>query len=112
MGWQRTPPLILIGHSLGGAVVTDVANSGKLGDNVLGYAVLDVVEGSAIDALQSMQTYLSTRPAGFPTLQSGIDWHIRSRTIRNVVSARISVPALLSFEDGGSVQVETLGLED
>jgi protein phosphatase methylesterase 1 len=101
MGWSSTPPLILIGHSLGGAVVTDVARSGKLGDSVLGYAVLDVVEGSAIDALQSMQTYLSTRPVGFPTLQSGIDWHIRSRTIRNAVSARISVPALLSLEDGG-----------
>jgi protein phosphatase methylesterase 1 len=100
MGWQGMPPLVLIGHSLGGAVVTDVAKSGKLGDSVLGYAVLDVVEGSAIDALQSMQTYLSTRPVGFPTLQSGIDWHIRSRTIRNAVSARTSVPALLAFEEG------------
>jgi protein phosphatase methylesterase 1 len=101
MGWPSIPPLILVGHSLGGAVVTGVAMSEKLGDSVLGYAVLDVVEGSAIDALQSMQTYLSTRPVGFPTLQSGIDWHIRSRTIRNAVSARISVPALLSLEDGG-----------
>ena len=100
MSWPSTPPLVLIGHSLGGAVVTDVARSGKLGDSVLGYCVLDVVEGSAIDALQSMQTYLSTRPLGFPTLQSGIDWHIRSRTIRNSVSARTSVPALLSYEDG------------
>ncbi len=101
MGWQGIPPLILVGHSLGGAIVTNVAKSGKLGDSVLGYAVLDVVEGTAIDALQSMHTYLSTRPVGFPTMQSGIDWHIRSRTIRNGVSARISVPALLSFEDGG-----------
>jgi protein phosphatase methylesterase 1 len=109
MGWQGIPPLILIGHSLGGAVVTDVAKSGRFGDNVLGYAVLDVVEGSAIDALQSMQTYLSTRPAGFPTLQSGIDWHIRSRTIRNGVSARISVPALLSFEDGGGYKSRPWG---
>jgi protein phosphatase methylesterase 1 len=98
MSWPTTPPLILIGHSLGGAVVTDVAMSGKLGDRVLGYAVLDVVEGSAIDALQSMQTYLSTRPVGFPTLESGIDWHIRSRTIRNSLSARASVPALLRYE--------------
>ena len=66
MGWKELPPLVLIGHSLGGAVVTDVAKGGKLGNAVLGYAVLDVVEGSAIDALQSMQTYLSTRPVGFP----------------------------------------------
>lgn len=104
MAWPSISPLILIGHSLGGAVVTDVAESGRLGDSVLGYAVLDVVEGSAIDALQSMHTYLSTRPVGFPTLESGIDWHIRSRTIRNAVSARISVPGLLSFEEGGALK--------
>jgi len=98
MGWEEMPLLVLIGHSLGGAVVTDVAKSGKLGNSVLGYAVLDVVEGSAIDALQSMQTYLSTRPAGFPSLESGIEWHIRSRTIRNSISARTSVPALLKHD--------------
>jgi len=104
MAWNEIPPLILIGHSLGGAVVTDVAKSGKLGNAVLGYAVLDVVEVSAIDALQSMQTYLSTRPLGFPSVESGIEWHIRSRTIRNSLSARTSVPALLSYssENRGS----------
>lgn len=93
-------PIILVGHSLGGAVVTNVAKSGELGDCVVGYAVLDVVEGSAIDALQSMQTYLSTRPLGFPSLEAGIDWHIRTRTIRNSRSARTSVPALLKFNEG------------
>jgi protein phosphatase methylesterase 1 len=98
MGWKAMPPLILIGHSLGGAVVTNVAKGGQLGSAVLGYAVLDVVEGSAIDALQSMQTYLSTRPVGFPSLESGIEWHIRSRTIRNSLSARTSVPALLKHD--------------
>ncbi len=98
MGWETMPPLVLIGHSLGGAVITNVASSGLLGNSLLGYAVLDVVEGSAIDALQSMQTYLSTRPAGFPSLESGIEWHIRSRTIRNSMSARTSVPALLRHD--------------
>lgn len=95
MSWSDLPPLVLVGHSLGGAVVTDVAKNGELGNNVLGYAVLDVVEGSAMDALQSMQTYLSTRPTGFATINSGIEWHVRTRTIRNSISARISVPALL-----------------
>ncbi|KAI9812434.1 MAG: Protein phosphatase methylesterase 1 [Pycnora praestabilis] len=93
--WADLPGLILVGHSLGGAVVTDVAKGGHLSDRVLGYAVLDVVEGSAIDALQSMQTYLSTRPSGFPSISSAIEWHIRSRTLRNLSSARVSVPSLL-----------------
>ena len=99
MGWENLPPVVLVGHSLGGAVVTNLAKRGDLGASVLGFAVLDVVEGSAMDALQSMITYLSTRPSGFPSLESGIDWHVRSRTLRNSTSARTSVPALL-VKDG------------
>lgn len=96
MHWPELPPIILVGHSLGGAVVTELARSYRLGPSLLGYAVLDVVEGSAMDALQSMQTYLSTRPQGFATLKDGIEWHVRSRTIRNSASARTSVPGLLA----------------
>lgn len=73
-GWDKPPDLVLVGHSLGGAVVAEVAKSYALGSSVLGYAVLDIVEGSAIDALQSMQTYLSTRPSGFTSLSQGIEW--------------------------------------
>ena len=99
MGWQTLPPIVLVGHSLGGSVVTDLAKSGKLGTSLLGYAVLDVVEGSAMDAIQSMQTYLSTRPGGFASIQAGIEWHVRTRTLRNSVSARTSVPALLVYNE-------------
>lgn len=99
MRWKELPPILLVGHSLGGAVVTDLAKSFKLGTAVLGFTVLDVVEGSAMDALQSMQTYLSTRPRGFVSLAAGIDWHLRSRTVRNAVSARTSVPPLLVFDE-------------
>ncbi|KAK9773638.1 putative Alpha/Beta hydrolase protein [Seiridium cardinale] len=99
MKWQELPQIILVGHSLGGAVVTELAKSGALGNSLLGYAVLDVVEGSAIDALQSMQTYISTRPTGFASLEAGIEWHVRSRTVRNAVSARTSVPALLRYSE-------------
>ncbi|KAH8788667.1 protein phosphatase methylesterase 1 [Diaporthe sp. PMI_573] len=103
MGWKELPPIVLVGHSLGGAVVTDLAKSHALGTSLLGYAVLDVVEGSAMDALQSMTTYLSTRPTGFASVQAGIDWHIRSRTLRNSISARTSVPALLAQDQSPGV---------
>ncbi|GME48977.1 hypothetical protein GTA08_BOTSDO02574 [Neofusicoccum parvum] len=103
LGWGAAPlpQLLLVGHSLGGAVVTEAAKSGALGANVLGYAVLDVVEGSAMDALKHMHTYLSTRPSIFPSLDAAIDWHIRSRTLRNPESARASVPSLLTQLDSG-----------
>ena len=44
----RIPDMVLIGHSLGGPVVVELVKSGKLGDAVLGYAVLDVVEGNLL----------------------------------------------------------------
>lgn len=96
LGWNVMPRLILIGHSLGGAVITEVAKTGRLGQSLIAYAVIDVVEGSAIEALTFMQSYLSTRPPSFKTVEDAIEWHIRSRTIRNPESAKASVPALLS----------------
>lgn len=101
MSWPELPPIILVGHSLGGAVVTELARAGDLGAALLGYAVLDVVEGSAMDALQSMQSYLSSRPAGFASVRDAIEWHVRTRTVRNPVSARTSVPGLLVDSDTG-----------
>lgn len=102
MGWAELPTLVLVGHSLGGAVVTDAAKKGMLEDKLIGYAVIDVVEGSAMDALKSMQAYLASRPSVFPTLDTAIDWHIRSRTLRNLQSARASVPSLLLQTPSGS----------
>lgn len=95
VGWSELPTVVLIGHSLGGAVVTNVAKQGGLGGKVLGYVVLDVVEGSALDHLKHMQTYLASRPNTFQSLSAAVEWHIRSRTLRNPQSARISVPSLL-----------------
>lgn len=46
MGWETLPDIVLVGHSLGGAVITDVAMIGDLGAKLLAYAVLDVVEGN------------------------------------------------------------------
>ena len=101
MGWKDLPSLVLVGHSLGGAVVTHVANMDLLGNKVLGFAVLDVVEGSAMEALKHMQAYLRTRPKLFDNLDAAIDWHIRSRTLRNPDSARASVPSLFMQTNGG-----------
>ena len=95
--WPKLPPLLLIGHSLGGAIVTNLATShgSLLAPTLIGYAVLDVVEGSALEALAHMKTYLAQRPSLFDSPASAIDWHIRTRTLRNTASARVSVPSLL-----------------
>lgn len=59
LGWSQLADTVLVGHSLGGPVVTDVALKGVLGSSVLGYAVLDVVEGKSPNLLQRLQS-LST----------------------------------------------------
>jgi protein phosphatase methylesterase 1 len=94
-GWKVLPPSVLVGHSLGGAVVTRIAADGTLGARLVGFAVLDVVEGSAIEALLHMKTYLASRPSSFASVDQAINWHIRSRTIRDLESAQASVPSLL-----------------
>jgi hypothetical protein len=41
---------------------------------VSGVAVLDVVEGTALDALPHMPAILSSRPEGFDSVSDAIDW--------------------------------------
>jgi protein phosphatase methylesterase 1 len=43
--WEEIPEIVLVGHSLGGAVVVDEAMKYVLKNKLLGYCVLDVVEG-------------------------------------------------------------------
>jgi protein phosphatase methylesterase 1 len=56
MGWENLPDIILVGHSLGGAVIADVAIKGELGQKLLAYAVFDVVEGKLKSSLLSSCT--------------------------------------------------------
>ena len=52
--WETLPDVVLVGHSLGGAVITDVAKKGALGAKLLAYAVLDVVEGMGLGKFSSL----------------------------------------------------------
>ena len=62
---------------------------------IVGLVVIDVVEGTALDALHSMQSFLRSRPSSFPTLENAIEWCVRSGQTRNVEAARLSMPGQL-----------------
>ena len=99
-GWAALPPSIFVGHSLGGAVAVRIAAEGKLGAQLVGFQVLDVVEGSAMEAMAFMKTYLAGRPPRFDSIGDAVDWHVRTRTVRNADSAIASVPGLLKAAAG------------
>lgn len=94
---EEMPSLVLIGHSMGGSVVVSAAHllSSKGFNRISGVAVLDVVEGTAMDALSVMRGVVLSHPSGFASVEDAIRWHVDSKTIANVESARISVPPLV-----------------
>ncbi|KAJ6457486.1 Alpha/Beta hydrolase protein [Mycena vitilis] len=97
------PTLLLVGHSMGGAVVTRACpHLMGAGYRVAGVAVLDVVEGSALDALPHMHALLNARPAGFGSVEEAVEWHVKTKTIRNTHSARVSVPGIVTAGDAAA----------
>lgn len=60
--------------SLGGAVVAHLAHGKLLSKNPFGIAVIDVVEGTALESLHYLKTFVSNRPVSFPSLAKAIDW--------------------------------------
>lgn len=95
-------PVIIMGHSMGGAIATraTINQDTELAQNLAGLVVIDVVEGTAIEALSGMQAILKGRPAMFNSLEKAIEWAVRSGQTKNVESARLSMPAMLKAVTG------------
>lgn len=70
---QCETPIMLVGHSMGGAICVHLANK-ELVMPLLGCVVIDVVEGTAMEALASMQSFLRSRPTHFRSVQHAIEW--------------------------------------
>ncbi|XP_029940395.1 protein phosphatase methylesterase 1-like [Salarias fasciatus] len=87
---ETPPPIVLIGHGVGGAIAVHTASSMLL-PTAVGLVVIDVVEGSAMDALHSIQNFLKGRPKSFKSMEHAIEWSVKSGQIRNLESARVSM---------------------
>lgn len=107
--WSEMPPLILVGHSLGGAVVTR-ASLRKTLVSLVGVVVIDAVEEIAIDALKSMNMMLDKWPLQFNSLESAIDWQLSGHGIRNRESAVVSVPGIVKKSEDGTCYVWRINL--
>lgn len=87
---DHAPPTVLMGHSMGGAIAVRVASSGSI-PSLVGLSVIDVVEGTAMESLFGMQSFIRGRPESFNSLEHAIEWSIRSGQLRNRLSARVSM---------------------
>lgn len=91
---DNPPPIVMLGHSMGGAIAVHVAAKSLL-KTLVGLVVIDVVEGTALEALSAMHGFLKSRPIAFASLEEGIEWSIRSNQVRNLESAKVSIPGQL-----------------
>ncbi|XP_055593523.1 protein phosphatase methylesterase 1 [Uranotaenia lowii] len=108
---DKAPPIILIGHSMGGAICVHVANL-ELIPSLIGVVVIDVVEGTALEALASMQSFLRSRPNTFKSIQHAVEWCVRSGQVRNIESARVSMPGQIVNIETGKLSTTELPLLD
>lgn len=89
---SESPDIFLVGHSMGGPVVVRMASQRRM--RIQGVVVIDVVEGTALESVQGfgMRRFLDSRPTSFASPEELIRWSYDSGTVRNLESARVSMP--------------------
>ena len=61
----------------------------------IGIVIIDVCEGSALEALPHMENIVLAQPKGFTSLQSAISYVYKSHQVRNLESAQVSVAGMV-----------------
>ena len=93
-----------MGHSMGGAIAVHYADQcceESISSRIVGLIVIDVVEGTAKEALSQMQQVLRSRPGGFKSVEYAIEWYVRSGQVKNIEAAKISMPGQIKAVDSG-----------
>ncbi|EFP09559.1 hypothetical protein CRE_25587 [Caenorhabditis remanei] len=83
----------IVGHSMGGALAVHTLNAKAISAKVAALIVIDVVEGSAMEALGGMVHFLHSRPSSFDSVEKAIRWCLSSGTAKNPMAARVSMPS-------------------
>ena len=63
--------------------------------------VLDVVEGTALEALPHMKQLVESRPSSFPRMEAALAWAVDSGLARDLASAQKSLPSQLVCTEAG-----------
>lgn len=122
---ETPPPIILIGHGVGGAIAVHTA-SNMLLPTTVGLVAIDVVEGeqgpekhneaqfsartltevtrvffslgSAMEALHSIQNFLKGRPKSFKSVDHAIEWRFAFRLLYTL-SSKDDICLIIYFVD-------------
>lgn len=87
---DKMPSMVLMGHSLGGAIAVNIASTAESDLPIIGLVVIDVVEGSAMESLTSMQSFLRSRPKSFKSLTDAISWgYVHNMYVHNISCLRL-----------------------
>lgn len=105
------PAIILVGHSMGGSVAIHVAAKKAL-PSLAGLIVVDVVEGTAMASLVHMQKILSNRMQHFSSIEKAIEWSVKGGSLRNIESARLSIPSTLRYDEAKKCYTHRAKLEE
>ncbi|KAG8378534.1 hypothetical protein BUALT_Bualt08G0147000 [Buddleja alternifolia] len=105
------PAIVIVGHSMGGSVAVHVAAK-KVLPSLAGMVVVDVVEGTAMASLMHMQKILSSRMQHFSTVEKAIEWSVKAGSLRNIESARVSIPTTLTYDDSRKCYAHRARLEE
>lgn len=95
---EKMPSIVLMGHSLGGAIAVNVAATAEADLPIIGLVVIDVVEGSAMESLASMQSFLRSRPKSFKSLKDAISWgYVESLAFHSIINMFIYLRILITW---------------
>lgn len=93
---DNPPQIMIVGHSMGGAICVHISHL-RLIPTLLGCVVIDVVEGTAMEALASMQSFLRSRPTHFKSIQHAIEWRFVSLFVFYHIHTRVPFARWFSF---------------
>ncbi|KAA6401025.1 MAG: putative Protein phosphatase methylesterase 1 [Streblomastix strix] len=92
--------IILVGHSMGGAIAVQIAVQNRLQSQLKGLILIEAVEGTALDSLPGMENLLNQRPAQFETIENACIW-AASNLVKKPQALRVSAPFLFKEIDDG-----------
>jgi protein phosphatase methylesterase 1 len=89
------PDVLLVGHSMGGPVVSRMAEIEKYLGRYIGIVLIDVYGNMTRIIHENAYQLIVNRPPSFNSFNEAIDWALKTKFLCNLESAAISIPALL-----------------